>query len=91
MSESSRKLFNANKQVKENTGIINVLVSLKGPADENCLQDLENIGLKVNTANGNKLVGEINNSLLPILKNHLQVIEVETSVKLNPNDSKLRD
>ena len=88
MSESSRKLFNEKKHGGNDTGMINVLVSLKAPADNNCLQDLENIGLKVTTTNGNKLVGEISNSLLPVLKNHFQVVEVETSVKLNPGDNK---
>ena len=88
MSESSRKLFNQIKQDGNSKGIINVLVSLKNPADSHCLQDLENIGLNVITANGNKLIGKINNSLLPILKNHLQVLEVETSVTLDLNDDK---
>ena len=88
MSESTRKLFNAKKQQADSTRIINVLVSLKAPADNNCLQDLQNIGLKVTESNGNKLVGEINNSLLPMLKNYIQVLEVEPSVKLSPNQEK---
>ena len=90
MSESSRKLFNAHKQQENQSQIINVLISLKAPADRNCLQDLQNIGLKVTASNGNKLTGEINNSLLPVLKNHMQVLEVETSVKLNPTEKKHR-
>lgn len=85
MSDSSRKLFNRLKQPGSKHDVINVLVSLKTPADNNCLRELENIGLNVTVSNGNKLVGKISSSRLPSLKNHVQVLEVEPSVKLDPN------
>ena len=86
MTESSRKLFHANKPHREESDLIKVLVSLKAPPDHLCLAGLEEIGLKVTSVNGNKLTGEIASKFLTKLEEHASVTEVERSVMLNPAD-----
>ncbi len=84
MTDSLRKLFHANKLHREESDIIKVLVSLKASPDDSCLAGLQGIGLTVKSVEGNKLTGEIASKHLSKLKEHVNVTEVERSVKLKP-------
>ena len=57
---------------------------MEGPPDESNLAELREIGLRTETVNGNKLVGEIAPELLEKLGEHPSVVEIERSVVISP-------
>ncbi len=88
MTDSLRKLFDANKPHREESDKTKVLVSLKASPDDSCLAALQEIGLTVKSVVGNKLTGEIESKLLSKLQQHANVAEVERSVRLKPTDDR---
>ena len=86
MTDSLRKLFHARKLHREESNTIKVLVSLKVSPDDLCLADLQEIGLILKSVEGNKLTGEIASKHLSKLEGHVNVTEVERSVKLKPTN-----
>ena len=59
MTDSLRRLFDANKPHREESDKTKVLVSLNASPDDSCLAALQEIGLTVKSVVGNKLTGEI--------------------------------
>ena len=91
MSDSLRNFFNKNKLHQEETDTIKVLVSLKSSPDNECLAGLRDVGLSIKSVEGNKLIGEIESKQLTELQRHIDVQEVERSVKLRPTSFKGND
>ncbi len=90
MTDSLRKLF-AEKMHRGKGDTISVLVSLKNSPDDSCLASLQKTGLKVKAVEGNKLAGQIVQQRLSELKNHIDVNEVELSVKLKPTSNRVHN
>ena len=90
MTDSLRKLFDANKLHRE-SDTVKVLVSLNASPDDSCLAGLQDIGLTVKSVERNKLIGEIASKNLSKLEKHANVLEVERSVKLKPTDDDAAD
>ena len=87
MSKFIRDLFHAKKTQRQDSETIKVLVVLTEPPDDANLAELQDIGLKVQTVAGDKLVGEIESQLLPSLLKHDSVDEIERSATLQPCDN----
>lgn len=75
-----------NLDESERSGPLQVIVDLHTrEAGDGCLQQLESLGLRVNSVAGNKVIGSVDAAELPALRAHAEVREVEVSTRLHPH------
>ena len=59
MTRSLRKLFDSQKQRRESSESVKVLVTLDSAAKDTILESLRELGLRVTAVTGNKLTGDV--------------------------------